>query len=61
MRSRHYKAKHERICRYCGEEFMAKQPSVDVCYSPPCQRMKDRDSTRRKYLRLKQREAASQG
>lgn len=59
MRPKHYAAKHKRVCKYCGDEFMSKRINGDVCYSSPCQRMKAQEDVRKRYLRLKQREAVS--
>lgn len=51
--ARFIEAKHRAVCRYCHLEFKAKTKESTVCYSDPCQRQKDRDRTRERYLRRK--------
>ncbi len=58
-RAIHYRARYKRRCRYCEKEFMSKKKNGEVCYAEPCQRQNERDRTRRRYQRRKEREEAT--
>lgn len=53
-RPTHYAEMYLRVCRYCGRNFMSKKADGEACYDGPCQRQKERDERRAKYLASKE-------
>lgn len=55
-RQKQYKANNESVCRYCGLTFRSKRKTNTVCDADSCQRQKEADRLRARYLKRVGRE-----
>lgn len=53
-RAKHYQARYERICIYCGRAFNSKKKDGATCYEDLCQRRKESDRKKRQYAAKKE-------
>lgn len=49
--------KQPRMCRICGEEFLAKTSRTQVCYEEECQDKAKKERDRKRYQKAREQKA----